>query len=48
MLAECLKKRLPKQALLAKVKGKKPVGRPRTQWADYIEDLGLKFIKLFS
>jgi len=27
--------------LLAKVKGKRPVGRPRTRWADYIEDLGL-------
>jgi len=33
-------KRLPKQALLAKVKGKRPVGRPRTRWADYIEVLG--------
>jgi len=32
--------RLPKQALLAKVKGKRPVGRPRIRWADYIEDLG--------
>jgi len=32
--------RLPKQALFAKVKGKRPVGRPRTRWADYIEDLG--------
>jgi len=32
--------RLPKQALLAKVKGKIPVGRPRTRWAVYIEDLG--------
>jgi len=28
--------RLPKQALLAKVKGKRPVGRPQ----DYTEDLG--------
>jgi len=33
-------KRLPKQALLAKVKGKRPVGRPRTRWQDHIEDLG--------
>jgi len=32
--------RLPKQALLAKVKGKRPMGRPRTSWEDYIEDLG--------
>ena len=32
--------RLPKQALLAKANGRKPLGRPRTIWADYIEDLG--------
>jgi len=32
--------RLPKQALLAKVKGKRLVGRPRTRWQVYIEDLG--------
>ena len=33
--------RLPKQALLAKAKnGRRPVGRPRTRWTDYIEDLG--------
>ena len=32
--------RLPKQALLAKVNGRRPVGRPRTRWANYIEDLG--------
>jgi len=32
--------KLPKQALLAKVKGKRPVGRPQTRWAEYIEDLG--------
>jgi len=31
---------LPKQALFANVKGKRPVGRPRTRWEDYIEDLG--------
>jgi len=30
--------RLPKQALLAKVKGKRPV--ERTRWQDYIEDVG--------
>jgi len=30
----------PKQALVATVKGKRLVGRPRTRWADYIEDLG--------
>jgi len=27
-------------SLLAKVRAKRPVGRPRTRWADYIEDLG--------
>ena len=32
--------RLPKQALLAKANGRKPVGRPRTRWTDYNEDLG--------
>ena len=32
--------RLPKQILHAEVSGKRPVGRPRTRWLDYIEDLG--------
>ena len=32
--------RLPKQALLAKANGRRPAGRPRTRWTDYIEDLG--------
>ena len=32
--------RLPKQALLAKTNGKRPVGRPRTRCSNYIEDLG--------
>ena len=32
-------KRLPKQALHAKANGRRPVGRPRTRWTDYIEDL---------
>ena len=31
---------LPKQALLAQANGRRPVGRPRTRWTDYIEDLG--------
>ena len=31
-------KRLPKQALLAKANGRRPVGRPRIRWTDYIED----------
>jgi len=32
--------RFPKQVFLAKVKGKRLVGRPRTRWQDYTEDLG--------
>ena len=32
--------RLPKQALLAKANGRRPVIRPRTRWTDYMEDLG--------
>ena len=35
MSAECLRK-----ALLAKANGRRPVGRPRTGWIDYIENLG--------
>ena len=31
--------KVPKQALLAKANGKRPVGRPRTRWTNYIEDL---------
>ena len=31
--------RLPKQALHAKANGRRPVGRPRTRWNNYIEDL---------
>ena len=32
--------RLPKQALLAKASGRRPVGRTRARWTNYIEDLG--------
>ena len=39
MLAEYLS-RLPKQALLAKPNGRRPVGRPRTKRTKNIEDLG--------
>jgi len=39
-LSRMPQERLPKQVLLGKVKGKRPVGRPRTRWVDYIEDLG--------
>ena len=31
--------RLPKQALLAKANGKRPVGRPRTRCTNHTEDL---------
>ena len=31
--------RLPKQPLLAKANGRRPVGRPRTRWTNYIVDL---------
>ena len=34
------RERLPKQALLAKANGRRPVGRPRTRWTNYIKDLG--------
>ena len=34
-----LQERLPKQALLAKANGRRPVGRPRPRWTNYIEDL---------
>ena len=32
--------RLPKQALLAKAIGRRPVRQPRTRWIDYIVGLG--------
>ena len=35
-----LEERLPKQALLGKANRKRPVGRPRTRWTNYIEALG--------
>ena len=34
------KERLLKQALFAEANGIRPVGRPRTRWTNYIEDLG--------
>ena len=39
--------RLPKQALLAKASGKRPVGRLRTRWTNYIEDLGWNRLGLY-
>ena len=38
--------RLPKQALFAKANGRRPVGRPRTRWTDYIKDLGWNRLEL--
>ena len=32
--------RLPEQALRAEANGRRPVGRPRTRWTDYVEDFG--------
>ena len=39
---------LPKQTLYAKVNGRRPVGRPRTTWLDYIEDFGCNRLGLRS
>ena len=38
--------RLPKQALLAKADRRRPFGRPRTRWTNYIEDLGCNHLGL--
>ena len=38
-VSRMLQERLPKQALLSKANGRRPVGRPRTRWTNYIEDL---------
>ena len=40
--------RLPKQILYAEVSGKRPVGRPRTRWLDYIGDLGWNGLRLHA
>ena len=39
-VSRMLQERLPKQALLAKANGRRPVEKPRTKWTNYIEDLG--------
>ena len=39
--------RLPKQALFAKANGRRPVGRPRTRWTNYIEDAGWNRLGLY-
>ena len=38
-LSRMPQERLPKQALFAKANGRRPVGRPRSRWSNYIEDL---------
>ena len=40
--------RLPKQALFAKANGRRPVGRPRSRWSNYIKDLGRNRFGLHS
>ena len=40
--------RLPKQALHAKANGRRPVGRPRTRWTDYIEDLEVWLLEVME
>ena len=40
--------RLPKQALLAKAIGRRPVGRPKTRWTNYIKGLGWNRLGLHS
>ena len=39
--------RLSKQALLVKANGRGPVGRPRTRWTNYIEDVGWNRLGLY-
>ena len=39
--------RLPKQALLAKANGRRPVRRPRTRWTNYIKDFGWNRLGLY-
>ena len=46
-VSRILDERLPKQTLYAKVSGKRPVGRPRTRWLDYIETLGWNRLRLY-
>ena len=46
-VSRMLYERLPKQTLYAKVSGRRPVGRSRTRWLDYIEDLGWNRLGFF-
>ena len=40
-------KKLPQQALLAKANGRRPLGRLRYKWTNYISDLGWNQLKLY-
>ena len=40
ILKFCPIEQLSKHTLYAKVNGKRPIGRLRTRWLDYIKDLG--------
>ena len=40
-------KKLSKQALLAKANGKRTVGRPKTVWTSYVENLGWNRLELY-
>ena len=39
--------KLLKQALLANANGKRPIGRPRTRWTNYNENLGWNQLGLY-
>ena len=39
--------RVLKQVLPAKANGRRPVGRPRTRWTNYIENLGRNRLRLY-
>ena len=45
-LSRMLQERLPKQALLAKANGRRSVGRSRTRWTNYTDDLGWNHLGL--
>ena len=38
--------RLSQQAFLAKANGRRPIGRPRTKWTNYIENFGYNRLRL--
>ena len=40
--------RLPRQALLAKANGRRPIGGPRTKWTNYMKDVGWNRLGLYA